>query len=149
MEYSKIVAISGMPGLHEVKGERPDGLIVRPLNEDNSKFVSAMRHNFTSMDAIGIFVEGNETKDLYLVFWDMKQKASTVPVPDVNGPEDHIREYFNTIVEEIDDEKVYTNDMKKILKWYNAMSEADLIMDPKEIEAEQKEEAKEEAEETE
>ena len=35
-----------------------------------------------------------------------------------------IREYFATVLPDFDDERVYTNDIKKVFAWYNALVEA-------------------------
>ena len=35
-----------------------------------------------------------------------------------------IREYFATVLPDFDDERVYTNDIKKVFSWYNILVEA-------------------------
>src|SRR5204863_3993251 len=45
MEYSKIIAVSGLPGLHELISSKNDGAIVRSLEDKSTKFVSSRIHN--------------------------------------------------------------------------------------------------------
>ena len=54
-----------------------------------------------------------------------------------------IREYFATILPNFDDERVYTNDIKKVFNWYNALVDAGMT-EFKSAEAEETEESSEE-----
>ena len=59
------------------------------------------------------------------VFESIKEKneSKAVDVKAMKG-EKEIREYFATVLPDFDDERVYTNDIKKVFNWYNILVEA-------------------------
>ena len=59
MEYGKIIAVTGMPGLFELLTSKNDGAIVRSLEDNSTKFVSSRIHNFSHLESIEVFT----TKD--------------------------------------------------------------------------------------
>ena len=52
MEYNRIVAVTGMPGLYEVLSSKSDGAIVRSLDDTSTKFVSSRVHNLSHLESI-------------------------------------------------------------------------------------------------
>ena len=54
MEYNKIVAITGLPGLYELINSKTDGAIVRSLDDKSTKFVSSRIHQFSHLESIEI-----------------------------------------------------------------------------------------------
>jgi hypothetical protein len=57
MEYGKIIAVTGMPGLYEMLSSKGDGAIVRSLDDQTTKFVSGRVHNFTHLESIEVYTE--------------------------------------------------------------------------------------------
>jgi len=57
MEYSKIVAVTGLPGLYELLNSKTDGAIVRSLDDKSTKFVSSRIHNFSQLESIEVFTK--------------------------------------------------------------------------------------------
>jgi len=53
-----------------------------------------------------------------------------------------IEEYFEQIIPEYDEDKVYVSDMKKVIKWFNYLNERKLLS----LEDEDSEDAKSEEE---
>ncbi|MDE6318107.1 MAG: hypothetical protein K2L73_06870, partial [Muribaculaceae bacterium] len=56
------------------------------------------------------------------IFETIKEKNDGKPV-DVKalGSDEKVREYFATILPEFDEDRVYTNDIKKVFSWYNQL----------------------------
>ncbi|MBD0333652.1 MAG: DUF5606 domain-containing protein, partial [Chitinophagaceae bacterium] len=52
MEYNKIVAVTGLPGLYELLSSKSDGAIVRSLDDKSTKFVAARTHNLSHLESI-------------------------------------------------------------------------------------------------
>ncbi len=52
-----------------------------------------------------------------------KNEGKTVDVKAL-GDDKKIREYFATILPDFDDDRVYTNDIKKVFNWYNLLINA-------------------------
>jgi hypothetical protein len=114
MTYDKLVAISGLGGLFELISSRADGAVVRSLEDKSSKFVSNRMHNFSHLESIEIYTTG-ENKNLAGILMAMNASGDTKP--DANGDSKAIRAYFEKLVPDMDFERVYASDMKKMLKW--------------------------------
>ncbi|MBS1975157.1 MAG: DUF5606 domain-containing protein, partial [Bacteroidetes bacterium] len=57
MEYNKIVAVTGLPGLFELLTSKADGAIVRSLEDKSTKFISSRIHNFSHLESIEVFTK--------------------------------------------------------------------------------------------
>ncbi|MEE0974954.1 MAG: DUF5606 domain-containing protein [Muribaculaceae bacterium] len=118
-----ILSISGRPGLFKLVNQGKNMLIVESLL--NGKRTPAYAHDkVISLGDIAIYTY-NEEVALADVFESIKEKNEGKKV-DVKalGNEAQIREYFATILPEFDDERVYTNDIKKVFSWYNMLIDA-------------------------
>ena len=113
MEYSKLIAITGLTGLFEVMGSKPDGAIVRSLDDQTTKFVSSRKHNFSHLESIEIYTV-RENVNLLEIFKAMD--ASSVTLPDEKDAK-AIKAYFKNVYPEMDFDRVYASDMKKMVKW--------------------------------
>ncbi len=52
----------------------------------------------------------------------LKAKTDAQPVDlKAIGSDDNIREYFGEVLPDYDRERVYTADIKKLIKWYNQL----------------------------
>jgi hypothetical protein len=117
MEYSKLISITGMSGLFELVGSKTDGAIVRGLEDKVTKFVSSRVHNFSHLESIEVFTI-RENVNLVEVFVAMD--ASTEALPSEKDPK-AVKEYFTKVYADMDFERVYASDMKKMVKWYNLL----------------------------
>ena len=55
MSKKELIAISGVPGLYKMVGNRSNGLIVEDLDTGKRKFVSMRKHQFSPLETIAIF----------------------------------------------------------------------------------------------
>ena len=117
MDYSKIIAVSGLPGLHELISSKNDGAIVRSLDDKSTKFVSSRIHNFSHLESIEIYTVRDNVN---LVDILLAMQKSTAPLPDTKDGA-AIKKYFETSYPDLDFERVYTSDMKKIIKWFEIL----------------------------
>jgi hypothetical protein len=134
MDYNRIVAVTGMPGLYEVISSKTDGAIVRSLEDQSTKFVSSRVHNLSHLESIEVYTV-RENVTLADVFSSMKEKGTSLPdVKDNNA----LRAYFEKVFPDLDFERVYASDMKKMVKWYEVLiqNEIDFTAKPEEEEAE-------------
>jgi hypothetical protein len=118
MDYNRIVAVTGMPGLYEVLSSKSDGAIVRSLDDKSTKFVSSRIHNLSHLESIEVYTQ-RDNVTLADVFMAMQQNG--VPLPDVKDNKS-LKGYFEKVFPELDFERVYTSDMKKMVKWYEVLS---------------------------
>lgn len=115
-----ILSISGRPGLFKLVNQGKNMLIVESLA--TGKRTPAYAHDkVISLGDIAIYTEDEDTP-LADVFETIKEKNDGKPV-DVKalGGDKEIRDYFATILPDFDDDRVYTNDIKKVFSWYNQL----------------------------
>jgi hypothetical protein len=130
MEYNRIVAVTGMPGLYEVLSSKADGAIVRSLEDKSTRFVSSRVHNLSHLESIEVYTV-RENVTLADVFSAMKN--SEAPLPDTKDNK-VLTAYFETSFPDLDFERVYASDMKKMVKWYEVLTqnEVDFTVKPEE-----------------
>ncbi len=145
MDLSKIIAISGKSGLFKIVSQTKGGLIVESLN-DGKKLPVFATHKSSVLEDISMFTY-SEDVPLKNVLWNIYQKEEGKPAtvdPKADGKK--LRDYFESVLQDHDKERVYTSDIKKVIGWYNQLLEHDLISAPKEEEAAAEEQAAEEQE---
>jgi hypothetical protein len=119
MEYNRIVAVTGMPGLYEILSSKTDGAIVRSLDDKSTKFVSSRVHNLSHLESIEVYTV-RENTSLSDVF--NKMKESSEKLPDVKDNK-ALKAYFENVYPDLDFERVYSSDMKKMVKWYEVLQQ--------------------------
>jgi hypothetical protein len=124
MQYREIVSVTGLGGLYHLLSTKSDGAIVRSLADNTTKFISSRQHNVTPLESIEIYTTGSNVR-LHEVL--QKMKESDKARPDAKGNPDAIRKYFLEVYPDMDDDRVYTSDMKKMLKWFEILQGADLL----------------------
>jgi hypothetical protein len=117
MEYSRIVAVTGLAGLFEIVSSKTDGAIVRSLDDGSTKFVSSRVHNLTHLESIEIYTT-DDNVPLSDVFESMKN--SKEPLPDVKDNK-ALRAYFEKAFPQLDFDRVYASDMKKMINWLKVL----------------------------
>ena len=61
---------------------------------------------------------------------DMKVLAGLMnPPADVKSSSDDLKAYFEQVLPSYNREQVYVSDIKKIIKWFNYLSERDLLVE--------------------
>ena len=139
MDLKDILAVGGLGGLFELVTQRQDGLIVRSLLDGKTKFASSRVHDFTPLESVTIYTTTEDDMELKKIFETMKEKSAELPIahPKKSSGEE-LRAYFKSIVPDFDEERVYTSDIKKLIKWYNILDELGKITmdEPKEKESE-------------
>ena len=119
MEYNKIVAITGLTGLYELLSSKTDGAIIRSLDDNSTRFVASRVHNFSHLESIEVYTV-KENVNLVEIFNAMKQSSETLP--DIKNNQ-AIKKYFEAVYPDIDFERVYISDMKKMVKWYDLLKD--------------------------
>jgi hypothetical protein len=120
MEYNKLVAVTGMPGLYELLSSKADGGIVKSLQDGSSKFVSNRVHQFSHLESIEIYTT-EDNVNMVEIFQGMA--TSKEKMPDAKASNEDIKKYFTKVYPAIDIERVYASDMKKMLKWFEILDE--------------------------
>jgi type IV secretory pathway VirB10-like protein len=117
MEYSKIIAVTGLPGLYELINTKTDGAVVRSLEDNSTKFASSRIHNFTHLESIEIYTTGDNV-NLVEIFYAMEKAGTSLPDTKDNNI---VKNYFEKVYPDMDFERVYASDLKKMVKWYESL----------------------------
>ena len=122
MEYSKLVAVTGLPGLYELVNSKSDGAIVRSLDDNSTKFASSRIHNFSHLESIEVFTI-RDNVNLVDVFHAMEKAGGSLP----DGKDNAIlKKYFEKAYPDLDFERVYTSDLKKMVKWFDTLKKKNI-----------------------
>jgi len=138
MEYSKIVSVTGLPGLFELVNTKSDGAIVRSLDDKTTRFASSRIHNFSHLETIEVYTVGDNV-NLADVFQAMEKSSGSLPDTKDNNA---IRKYFEQVYEDIDFERVYNSDLKKMIKWFEVLKKNNVDIKLSEPEPEEEVEEK-------
>ena len=117
MEYEKIISVTGLPGLYELVSSKSDGAIVRSLDDKSTRFVSSRVHNFSHLESIEVYTS-RDNVNLVEIFNAMEARNEKLPDDKDNGA---LKKYFETVYPELDFERVYASDMKKMVKWFDVL----------------------------
>ena len=132
MEYNKLVSVTGMGGLFELLSSKADGGIVRSLEDKTTKFVSTRIHNFSHLESIEVYTT-KDNVNLVDVFTAMKASTETIPsAEDAKA----VKAYFQKVYPDMDFERVYGSDMKKMIKWFAVLTANNIEIKLSEAEAE-------------
>ncbi len=138
MDLSKILAISGKPGLYKLVAQSKSGLIVESL-VDNKRIPTHLTDKVNKLDDITVY---STDKDMPLkdVLQGIFKKENGGPAPESKADEKTLKAFFEAAVPTYDKERVYISDIKKILSWYNLLQKQSLITPDEEEKKEEKEE---------
>lgn len=139
MEYNKIIAVTGLPGLYELLSSKSDGAIVRSLDDKSTRFVASRVHNFSHLESIEVYTV-RENVNLVDILQAMDSSSEKLPQDKDNGA---LKAYFSKVFPDLDFERVYASDLKKMVKWFSILKENKVEI--KLSEAPQEEDAAEEA----
>lgn len=144
MNLEKLVAISGIGGIHKIAANRDNGLIIEDFDTGKRRFVGSRKYQFTPLGSVTIYSSDPEEVILLSdVFGTMLEKKGTLPVADVKASKDALHAYFAQIMPKYDADLVHASDMKKIIKWFNFLDKRDILTQlKKEAEEAKKEEEK-------
>jgi len=117
MEYNKIIAVTGMPGLYELLSSKSDGAIVRSLDDKTTRFVASRSHNFSHLESIEVYTI-RDNVNLVDVLKAMEASSSKLPDEKDNAA---LKAYFQKVYPDLDFGRVYSSDLKKMVKWFSVL----------------------------
>ena len=119
----EILSISGKPGLYKLVSQAKGMLVVESLI--TGKRMPAYAHDkIMSLGDISIYTEGDD-RPLSEVFETIKEKEGGKAVEIAKGaPIEEYRKYVESVIPDYDRDRVYPNDIKRIVDWYNIVVNA-------------------------
>ena len=118
MEYNKLVSVTGLSGLFELLSSKADGGVVKSLEDKSTKFVSTRIHNFSHLESIEVFTT-KDNVNLVDVFTAMAASQEKLPADNDAAA---IKKYFEKVYPDMDFNRVYASDMKKMVKWFGILT---------------------------
>ena len=125
MDVSKLVSINGKSGLYRLVGQLKNGVIVESL-EDGKRIPAHSSSQISALEDISVYcTDGDKPFSEVLDELFKYQEGKEIAV-DVND-NDALKKWFLAAVPNYDKERVYVSDIKKTVKWYNAMFASGLL----------------------
>ena len=122
MEYNKLISVTGFSGLFELVTSKTDGAIVRSLEDNTTKFVSSRVHQFSHLESIEVYTT-DENVNLADIFKAMDASSEALPSEKDNKA---VKSYFEKIFPSMDFERVYSSDMKKMVRWFGVIKQQNI-----------------------
>lgn len=117
MELKDVVAIAGQSGLHKVVGRSKNGLIVETIST-GKRFSTSFQDKVSVLEDISVYTTGEDMR-LADVFIKLKEIGD---VPEAKTDLKQVREFLIGAIN-LDSERVYDNDIKKLLTWFHSLKD--------------------------
>lgn len=117
-----ILSISGKPGLYKLISQGKNMLIVESLSPDKKRFPAYSHEKIISLGDIAMYTDDEEVplKDVLTTIKE-KENGAAVSIDIKKASQDDLRAYMGEILPNFDRERVYANDIKKLIAWYNIL----------------------------
>jgi hypothetical protein len=142
MDLTKILSISGRPGLFKVISQGKNNVIVESL-ADQHRFPVFAHERMSTLEEISIYTTG-EDRPLKEVLKSFFEKLEGKPAMDPKEDQKMLMQQFAEIIPDYDAERVYASDIRKVITWYNILLEHQMLEFEEEKAEEQAEEKAEE-----
>ena len=119
MTIADIATVSGKGGLYKVVAPTKSGVILESLDDAKTKMVATTSHRLSLLNEISIYTttkEGNVP--LENVLKKVQKDFGDDPGVDANSDSDELKAFMKSILPEYDEDRVYTSDIKKLVRWY-------------------------------
>ena len=125
MDLSKILSISGKPGLYKMLAQTKNGLVVESMM-DGKKFTAFSHERISALEEISIYAkdEDRSLKEVLKAIFDMQEGKAAIPHKSSN---EELKVFFEKAIPDYDKENVYVSDIKKVIYWYNVLQEQNLL----------------------
>lgn len=116
-DLTKILSVSGQPGLFLYIAQARNGAIVEAL-ADKKRSSFGMNSRITTLADISIYTDDEEVK-LKDVFLSMKEVLGDADAPSSKSSADELKALFEKALPAYDRDRFYVSHMKKVVDWYN------------------------------
>ncbi|TYP98813.1 hypothetical protein C7447_102128 [Tenacibaculum adriaticum] len=123
MDFSKIMAVAGKPGLFQILSQTKTGVIVQSIIDGKRMPITAT-NNVSLLENIAIYTYEEEVP-LAKVLKNIADKENGKEAISHKESAKALTSYFSEVLPGYDDERVYTSNIKKVIQWYNILANAD------------------------
>ncbi len=117
-----ILSISGKPGLYKLISQGKNMLIVETIDATKKRFPAYGNEKIISLADIAMYTNDSEVplRDV-LRSIKVKENAAIASIDVKKATSEQLREYLAEVLPDFDRDRVYTNDIKKLILWYNIL----------------------------
>lgn len=123
MEFSKIISVTGKPGLFQVISKSKNAIIAESLSDKKRLAINATQ-NVSLLENIAIYTY-EEDVPLFDVFKAIAKKTEGKQAISHKESGNKLASFFAEVLPNYDDERVYTSNIKKVIQWYNLLIDAE------------------------
>ena len=120
MQLDKILAISGRQGLYEMKAQTKSGIVAISLL-DGKRITSSINNQISILSEIQVYCIGKEIPLEEVLKKLLKKESGKIASIKPKAAAADLKAYFSALVEQYDEDRVYSSDIKKIIQWYNIL----------------------------
>lgn len=122
MELKDLASISGKGGLYKVLKPGKAGMILESLDDPKQRLVANPNMKLSLLDEISIYTTTKEgTTPLGDVLRKIHQEFPDDVGVDSNSDPVELKSFMKAVLPEYDEARVYVSDIKKLLKWFEAI----------------------------
>ncbi|MFZ4412116.1 MAG: DUF5606 domain-containing protein [Bacteroidales bacterium] len=136
MDLSKILAITGKPGLYLVISQTKSGALVESII-DKKRIPVFASEKMSSLKDISIFTY-DEDLPLFTVLKAIFDKENGGKCIDHKSDNNALKKYMEEVLPNYDKDRVYVSDIKKLFSWYNLLQNENMLDFSEETENEDK-----------
>jgi hypothetical protein len=121
MEFSKIISVTGKPGLFQVISQSKNAIIAESLTDKKRLAINATQ-NVSLLENIAIYTY-EEDMPLLNVFKAISEKTEGKKALSHKESGNKLTSFFTKVLPNYD-ERVYTSNIKKVIQWFNLLIES-------------------------
>lgn len=119
MELKDLASVSGKGGLFKVLKPGKSGVLLESLDETKTKIVAGATNRLSLLQEISIYTRTKEgSTPLENVLKKIHKEFGDDPGVDANSDSAELKAFMKSVLPEFDEDRVYTSDIKKLIKWY-------------------------------
>ncbi|MFY9241421.1 MAG: DUF5606 domain-containing protein [Polaribacter sp.] len=130
MEFSKIISVTGKPGLFQVISQSKNAIIAENLLDKKRLAINAAQ-NVSLLENIAIYTF-EEDMPLLNVFKAMSAKTEGKEAISHKESGTKLASFFAEVLPNYDNERVYDSNIKKVIQWFNILVNAGMDFSKKE-----------------
>ena len=116
MIIQEIIAIAGKPGLYRILVTNRSNLVVESML-DRKRLSIPGTSRISSLADITMYTTDEDVL-LMDVLNRMNEHVGSNDAPDVKGNAQATRDFVDEVIPELDHERVYNSDLKKLVQWF-------------------------------
>jgi hypothetical protein len=126
MNLEGIIAVSGKPGLFKVVGQTKSGVILESL-ANSKRLAMPSSSKMSALQDIAIYTYAEEIPLVEVLDMIRVKESGNVSIGHKSS-KDVLISYFNEVLKDFDEDRVYVSDIKKVISWYNTLQNAGLAV---------------------